>query len=165
MATIHEESDIESISCPGCKAKIELERKKPVHRIVDKSADLAVTEFDAIVERVAAKLKPKEPEKAPEKPKKEVEVRLPSWQPKEFCADGSCGAEHKNKHYKQRPAKRCANGSCGQFAPAKAAKCAWCGSKDLDPEDRFEELDEDTLELLPMPESEAHEHHHDHEGE
>ncbi len=161
MATIHEESDIESISCPGCKAKIELERKKPVHRIVEKSDSLATSELDAIVERVAAKLKPKEPEKI-EKPKEKVIVKLPSWQPKEFCANGQCGDPHKNPDYKQRVKKKCTN--CGAWAPAKAAKCATCTKQDID--DPWEELDEDELNEMGIPMPEAHEHHHDHnEGE
>lgn len=165
---------IADTTCPGCGKDHQVEFDLPdppkaKNVVIEKGhTEIPSMELDSLAEKIAAKMKPKEEKPVQEpKAKKEVEVRLPSWQPKEFCADGSCGAKHTNKHYAQRPKKKCTN--CGQFAPAKAAKCAWCDSTDIDPEDRFEELSDDDLNDLgiPLPESEAHEghNHHDHEQE
>lgn len=99
--------------------------------------------------------------------KEKVAVKLPSWQPREWCPNGDCKVDHTNAAYAQKPTKRCANGDCKQYAPARAARCPWCDSKDeegedLDPELRFDALDEEELARLPEPKPHMHEgHNHD----
>ncbi len=157
-------------TCPGCKKD---------HAIAVPIDDLNIamghvhndaptTELDAmkvkslvaeVIEEHETKKSKKKEEEEQKKPP-QVETVYPFWQPGEFCADGSCGAAHKNKNYREKPAKKCTN--CGQYAPKKAAKCAWCKESDkLDAEDRFEDLDEDDLEDLKFEPIEA-EHPHEH---
>jgi hypothetical protein len=118
----------------------------------------AVIDLDEITRRIQ------------ERPAKEVvkEIVKPyDFEPNAFCTNGSCTTNHHAGMYKQRVTKKCTN--CGQFAPTKAAKCAWCGSNGIDEaEDRFEELDDEYLDEIGVPRPEmpasydgSGHHHHD----
>lgn len=143
MAKIVSEQDIDTITCPGCKANIEIEREKPTHRIIEH--DHEDHELDRRLNNIEKMLDSKrmEPEKKPKK-----EEILPSFVPGYVCKD--CGDVHKNKGYKKKAKFRCANGDCGQFSPTDKAKCPWCGSSEWDA------LDEEVLGMLPEPPEHDH---------
>lgn len=82
---------------------------------------------------------------AEEKPK--VITKIPSYIPNYKCKN--CGNNHKNKDYSVRPKFKCSK--CGQFSP-DGELCAWCKSKE------FDEIDEEELDDLGIPEPEEHEH-------
>ena len=143
MTKVVSESDIDRITCPGCKANIEIEREKPTHKIIEH--DHGDSGLENRLAAIETSLKaPKE-----EKPAKKEQV-LPSFMPGYVCKD--CGDVHKNKGYKKKPKFKCANGDCGQFSPTDKAKCPWCGSTEYD------ELDADILETLPEPPEMEHDH-------
>ena len=141
MAKVLTERNIDTISCPGCKANIEIERENPTHRIIDKSNDETTERLNKIEQMLT-----KEVEKPAEKPKKE-EV-LPSFIPGYVCK--GCNDVHRNKGYKRKAKHKCNN--CDQFSDSDKAKCPWCGEKD------YRELDEDELLMLPEPAEVEHEH-------
>lgn len=144
MAKVLTERNIDTISCPGCKANIEIERENPTHRIVEHEHNDELREkLDKIEKMVTDKVDPPKP------PKKETV--LPSFVPGYVCKD--CGDVHKNKNYKKKAPFKCA--TCGQFSASDKASCPWCGDKD------WEELDEDEMSMLPEPVAEAHSHEDD----
>jgi hypothetical protein len=86
---------------------------------------------------------------------KEVEkivekFKVPSNIPKYKCKN--CDKNHKNKDYHEPPKFKCAN--CGQFS-SSGDECIWCDGKE------FDELDEDELEDLGIPEPKEEEHDHE----
>lgn len=84
----------------------------------------------------------------PQKEKIKEVLKIPSYIPKYKCKN--CDSNHKNKAYTNMPKARCTN--CGQFSPDGTGSCPWCESKD------FEELDNEDLKELGIPEPEEHEH-------
>lgn len=154
-------------TCPGCKKD---------HAVAVPLDDLNIAmgrvqqdepKAPNIEELVSKEVERRLPKEKPEVKEKVIEkVKQPKWLPKKACSNGSCMNDHTSEDYQEKVTKRCANGSCNQYAPAKAARCLWCDSKDEDGKDlpqdeRFEELDEDELAKIPAPKSHAHHHHED----
>ena len=100
-----------------------------------------------------------DPIKTPDMPEvkeviKEV-VKIPSHIPKFKCKDGNCGLMHDNKNYTSKIKGKCTN--CGQFTGDINSECPFCNQKE------FDELDEDELNDLGIPEPKGGTH--DHESE
>jgi len=69
------------------------------------------------------------------------EPKMPSFIPSYQCKNGTCGKNHANPRYTNRPKGKCSN--CDQFSPTKEGTCSWCQEKDS-----IEEIDKDDLENL-----------------
>ena len=138
------ESEIEKITCPGCKANIELERKQPTHRIIEH--DQETPDIEELVKKEVEKLKPID--KPEEKPAKK-EIELPSHVPGYRCSAGdNCTRVHKNKNHKARPKGKCNN--CDQFSNATKGPCPWCEEGEL------EAIDEDELDDMKIRKPDVH---------
>src|SRR3972149_10351627 len=68
------------------------------------------------------------------------EPKMPSFIPKYQCKDGTCGQNHTNPRYSNRPKGKCRN--CDQFNANKEGKCSWCNQNEI------EEIDKDELTNL-----------------
>lgn len=126
-------------TCPNCKHNFESEKE--------------LEGLEAV--RHEGKIKEIQTEQKPEpKPEiKEVEkiiVKRPSDLPTYTCKN--CGDLHKNPDYSKKVTHKCADGRCGQFTANPKKPCKWCGNTE------FEELDEDTLAIIPDPD---HQHEDD----
>ena len=67
-------------------------------------------------------------------------TQIPSHIPNFQCKNGTCGQNHENPHYTNRPKGKCNN--CDQFSKESTGKCTWCGKNEI------EEIDKDELEDL-----------------
>jgi len=87
-----------------------------------------------------------------EKPKPEVIVKTqtPSHIPSFKCKDGKCGKMHPNDNYTSQIKGKCTN--CHQFTSNTNDPCPFCNQKEYD------ELDEDELKDLGIPEPKEVEH-------
>ena len=68
--------------------------------------------------------------------------KMPSFIPKYQCKDGTCGQNHANPRYTNRPKGKCRN--CDQFSANKEGRCSWCDQNEI------EEIDKDELEDLDI---------------
>ena len=138
------EHNVDTISCPGCQAKIEIERDKPTHRIMASDSPDVLAKLDNLEKQLQEKARPQVEKAASEKV-------LPSFVPGYVCKD--CGEVHKNKGYRRKAKFKCDTPDCGQFSGSDNANCPWCGKRD------WVELDDDTKEMLPDPNAkDDHEH-------
>lgn len=135
-------------TCPNCKKKHEVELD------VDKldSAKI-IKENPQISNPQASGLQTQQVVKPQEKIiEKEVIKSVPSSdQPYYECKD--CDNMHKNPNYKIKPNQKCSN--CGSLNRPKAKGCKNCGNTE------FEEVDNDELNELGVPEPELVEHDHE----
>jgi len=70
------------------------------------------------------------------------EPKMPSFIPNYQCKNGTCGQNHTNPRYTNRPKGKCRN--CDQFSANKEGRCSWCD------QDEIEEIDKDELEDLDI---------------
>lgn len=149
------ENQYDELECPGCKAKIKVEKEPPKHTIHFANTEIPEAELETKIDKAIEKRLPKKELEEP--PKMEKSIEYPSWMPGEYCPDGNCslGGVHPNKNYKRKAAKKCKN--CDQFAPKVAQKCAWCG------EGEFADMDDEDLENMgiSLPHLEEHDHSHE----
>ena len=128
--------------CPHCKKDITLDSEKL--DIIDpaKPVDNATVAQSAQVLEKPAEIK---------EVIKEV-VKIPSHIPKFKCKNGNCGKMHENEDYTAKITGKCTN--CGQFTANVNDPCPFCNKKDYD------DLDEDELEDLGIPQPNEVKHDH-----
>jgi len=130
--------------CPHCKEKIDID----IDKLTLKQKDTELKNTEASQQQTIQEITvPEVKEVVKEK------MIIPSHIPGYECSDGNCGNIHPNQNYKKRVKAKCSN--CGQFTPNPDKNCPWCNNKE------FEELEDDELEELGIPEPENN--HHDHE--
>ena len=103
----------QAVNCPGCKQQIAID---------DSPEQIQLNELHTEIEQLK-----KEP-------------KMPSFIPSYQCKNGTCGQNHSNPRYTNRPKGKCRN--CDQFSPRKEGKCSWCN------ENEIEEIDKDELTNL-----------------
>lgn len=131
MAKVLTERNIDTISCPGCKANIEIERENPTHRIVEhEHGDELRDKIDRLEKMLTDKPKPEE--------KKEPEIYVPPYIEKYKCK--SCGDIHTNKKYEGPAVGKC--DTCGEKSSKKSkGKCPYCKEGKIEPFDASEDSD------------------------
>jgi len=128
--------------CPHCKEKVSIDIDK-----LEVKQPKGLTNANAETQQTV-QMSNQEPEI--KEVVKEV-TKLPNIQPNYRCKDGRCGNIHPNPDYTKRADKKCEN--CGQLG--EGGECLWCKGSD------FEELDNEELDELGIPEPK--EVHHEHE--
>ena len=135
------EAEIDKITCPGCKANIEIERDKPTHRIVehDHAHDDTSDKLNTILEKLNSK-----PEPIKDEPKEPKQV-VPAYIEKYKCK--GCGKIHDNDAFEGPAIGQC--DTCGEkFTKKKKGKCPYCKPGQIeaiedDDVERYEEGEDD----------------------
>lgn len=128
--------------CPNCKKPVAFD----VDKLEMKKEDLEIENAQASGQTTT------QIQKEPEVIEKEIIKSVPSSdQPYYECKD--CDNMHKNPNYKIKPNQKCSN--CGSLNRPKAKGCKNCGNTE------FEEVDNDELNELGVPEPELVEHDHE----
>lgn len=138
MAKVVTEHDIDEITCPGCKANIQIEREKPTHKIIehDHSHDDGVSERLNKLEQMLMK------KEEPEKPEVKKHDYVPPYIEKFKCK--GCGKLHPNENYEGPVIGKC--DTCGEkFTKKRKGKCTLCKEGTIEPfeDDDVERYDED----------------------
>jgi len=127
--------------CPHCKKDITLDSEKLNLIDPSKSVENAAQQTTQVLEK---------PDPEVKEVIKEV-LKIPSHIPKFKCKDGKCGKMHDNEDYTSKITGKCAN--CGQFTSNINDPCPFCNKTD------YEELDEDELNDLGIPEPNEGDNH------
>lgn len=131
--------------------------KVPLDKITKEDTPPAITAQITTSGTTQQLMQPNIVEKVIEKP---VEV-APEYMPAFRCKNGNCDIGiHRNQNYKKRPKGKCKN--CNQFSGHKDGDCPWCKDED-GKRGEIEELDEDELDDLGIPNPAVSEDEHNHE--
>ncbi len=133
--------------CPHCKKDITLDSEKM--KIIDtaKEAETVTASSAGNQQTITKTVEPEVKEIVIEK------VKTPAHIPSFKCKDGKCGKMHPNDNYTSKITGKCSN--CGQFTSNIKDPCPFCNKNE------YEELDEDELKDLGIPEPKEIEHDHE----
>ena len=130
------------LDCPHCQKEITIDADKM--KVTNGPKEAEAKQQAQILEK---------PEPEIKEVIKEV-VKIPSTIPAYKCKDGNCGKMHPNPNYTKKIVGKCSN--CGQFTGDLNSECPFCNKNE------YEEIEEDELNDLGIPEPKEAEH--DHEG-
>ena len=134
--------------CANCKKPVGIDTDKM--EVVEMIKPLENTTASTANQQTVQLQEPTPIEKIVEK---EVIKSVPSSdQPYYECKD--CDNMHKNPNYKIKPSQKCSN--CGSLNRPKAKGCKNCGNIE------FDEIDNDELNELGVPDPEITESEHEH---